>query len=309
MLGNKRSRYVLTAAAAVVLLGVLVGVVACGGDSKPKSDAQPGVTAGSHSSVEASPSLEPPVIPTSAAPPSPSPTDAQPSPSNPASRAAEDGFNVRPPGTGHGPADSLLRTAGTNVALTFDDGPDPVNTPAILKVLKDNGVKATFCMVGFRVRDHPELVRQIYADGHTLCNHSWQHLLNLGKRDPSYIEWDLRHTNDMIHAAVGNDAPIKYFRAPGGNFTPSLVAKAKELGMTSIYWDVDPQDWNHRPDRNDQTHIDRVIAQVKSHVRQGSIILSHDNGQPDTIVAYRTLIPWLKRYFVLEGLPTGPGAG
>ncbi|WP_426503848.1 polysaccharide deacetylase family protein [Dactylosporangium sp. McL0621] len=302
MLGNQKSRYVLPAAAAVVLLGVLVGAVACG-RHQPASGAQPGLPAGSHSSVGPVLSAEPPVVPTSAAPPPPSPTTAKPTPSRTPSKTAEGAFTVRAPGTGHGPAGSLSRTGGTAVALTFDDGPDPTNTPAILQVLRENGVKATFCMVGFRVRDHPELVRQIYADGHTLCNHSWQHLIDLAKRDPSYIDWDLTKTNEAIHAAVGADAPIKYFRAPGGNFTPDLVAKAKSMGMSSIYWDVDPQDWNHKPDKNDQAHIDRVISQIKGHVRQGSIILSHDNAQPDTIVAYRQLIPWMKRYFTLERLP------
>ncbi|MER7274305.1 polysaccharide deacetylase family protein [Dactylosporangium sp. NPDC000244] len=298
MLGNQKSRYVLPAAIVAVLLGVLVGAVACG-RHEPSRTAQPGSPASVSPTLSLAP--EPPVVPTSAAP-SPVPTTARPAPSRTA-RTAEGGFVVRPPGTGHGPASSASRTGDTEVALTFDDGPDPVNTPAILKVLRDNGVKATFCMVGFRVRDHPELVRQIYADGHTLCNHSWQHLTDLAKRDSSYIDWDLRKTNDAIHAAVGADAPIKYFRAPGGNFTPGLVAKAKSLGMFSIYWDVDPQDWNHKPDKNDQAHIDRVVSQIKGHVRQGSIILSHDNAQPDTIVAYRELIPWMKRYFTLTRLP------
>jgi peptidoglycan/xylan/chitin deacetylase (PgdA/CDA1 family) len=296
---------VITAAAAVVLLAVLVGAVACG-RHRPASSAEPGLPAGTHETLSPTLSPEPVVAPTSAAPSSSSPakTTAKPTPTKTATKTTEGGFNVRAPGTGHGPAASMSRTGGTNVALTFDDGPDPTNTPAILQVLRENGVKATFCLVGFRVRDHPDLVRQIYADGHTLCNHSWQHLIDLSKRDPSYIDWDLRHTNELIHAAVGADAPIKYFRAPGGNFTPDLVAKAKSLGMDSIYWDVDPQDWNHKPDTNDQAHIQRVISQIKSHIRQGSIILSHDNAQPDTIVAYRQLIPWMKRYFTLEPLPT-----
>jgi peptidoglycan/xylan/chitin deacetylase (PgdA/CDA1 family) len=198
----------------------------------------------------------------------------------------------------------MAHTGSTAVALTFDDGPDPVNTPKILEVLRANGVKATFCLVGFRVRDHPELVRQIVAGGHTLCNHSWQHLTDLAKRDQTYIDWDLQHTNDMIHAAVGNDVPIKYFRAPGGNFTADLVAKGRSMGMAPIYWDVDPQDWNHSNDANDAAHIARVIAEVKRQVRQGSIILSHDNVQPDTIVAYQTLVPLLKQHFTLIPLPT-----
>jgi peptidoglycan/xylan/chitin deacetylase (PgdA/CDA1 family) len=288
------------------IVALVFGIVACGAGDEPHSASQPGVTAAQHSSAEsAMPAAARPSPPASPSATPSAPASPSAPPSTPAStKAPEDGYNVRPPGTDHGPANSLTRTAGTEVALTFDDGPDPINTPALLQILRENNVKATFCMVGFRVRDRPDLVRQIYADGHTLCNHSWQHLTDLAKRDPAYIDWDLRHTNDMIHAAVGADAPIKYFRAPGGNFTPSLVAKATELGMSSIYWDVDPRDWDHKPDRNHSAHISRVISQIKSQIRQGSIVLSHDNGQPDTIVAYRTLIPWLKQHFTLEGLPT-----
>ncbi|MEV8513760.1 polysaccharide deacetylase family protein [Dactylosporangium sp. NPDC051484] len=301
MLG-KRSGYARVAAIGAILFGI----VSCAG-GEPRSFSRPGTGAAHQAnavpSAEPSPSL--PVSPSPSASPTPavSPSVTPTAPTS-TSQTPGDGFNVRPPGEGRGPADTIIRTAGTGVALTFDDGPDPINTPAILQVLRENGVKATFCMVGFRVRDRPDLVRQIYADGHTLCNHSWQHLTDLAKRDPAYIDWDLRHTNDMIHAAVGADAPIKYFRAPGGNFTPSLVAKAAELGMASIYWDVDPRDWDHKPDNGRQVHINRVIAHVKSQTRQGSIVLSHDNGQPDTIVAYRQLIPWMQRYFTLEGLPT-----
>jgi peptidoglycan-N-acetylglucosamine deacetylase len=298
-------------------VAVLFAVVACAGD-EPRPGAQPGATAADRAGVEASatpaaaapaPGASPSATP--GAPASPAVTGSSPS-SRPAtsgppastSRAPEGGFTVRPPSGGHGPAESIKRTRGTEVALTFDDGPDPVNTPAILQVLRENGVKATFCMVGFRVRDRPDLVRQIHADGHTLCNHSWQHLFDLAKKDAEYLDWDLRHTNEMIRSIVGADVPIKYFRAPGGNFTPSLVAKAKELGMESIYWDVDPRDWDHKGDSSRQAHIARVVSQVKAGIRQGSIILSHDNGQPDTIVAYRQLIPWMKQYFTLERLPT-----
>ena len=131
----------------------------------------------------------------------------------------------------------------------------------------------------------------------------WQHLLNLAHRDDAYIDWDLKHTNDMIRAAVGADAPIRYFRAPGGNFTPALVAKARSLGMDSIYWDVDPRDWEHTRDGNASAHISRVVSEVKGRTRPGSIVLSHDNGQPNTITAYRYLLPWLQERFTLEGLP------
>jgi peptidoglycan/xylan/chitin deacetylase (PgdA/CDA1 family) len=232
-----------------------------------------------------------------AANPAPTGPATAPQPSGPASPSAS--RSARPDPV----AGALRRTGSAAVALTFDDGPDPVQTPLLLDLLKEHGVKATFCMVGFRVRDHPDLVRRIAAEGHTLCNHSWQHLLNLAKRDPEYIRHDLANTNNAIRAAVP-DAKIAYFRAPGGNFTPDLVAIVREFGMTSIYWHVDPRDWDHKKDPSDPAHIARVVAAVQRYTRPGSIVLSHDNAQPDTILAYRELLPWLKSRFQLEPMPT-----
>ncbi|WP_426507223.1 polysaccharide deacetylase family protein [Dactylosporangium sp. McL0621] len=286
----------------VVAVLVVFGTAACSSKAQPAT-AQPAAVVPSAASGE--PSLPPESSTPSTSSLAPSVRASRTAgPSGTPKASAESAFAVRPPGAGSGPAGSRAHTGSTAVALTFDDGPDPVNTPKILEVLRANGVKATFCLVGFRVRDHPELVRQIVAGGHTLCNHSWQHLTDLAQRDQTYVDWDLQHTNEMIHAAVGNDVPIKYFRAPGGNFTADLVAKAQSMGMAPIYWDVDPQDWNHKNDASDAAHIARVIGEVKRQVRQGSIILSHDNVQPDTIVAYQTLVPFLKRYFTLVALPT-----
>jgi peptidoglycan-N-acetylglucosamine deacetylase len=203
-----------------------------------------------------------------------------------------------PPGTVAG---AIRRTGTAAVALTFDDGPDPVQTPLLLDLLEANGVKATFCLVGFRVRDNPDIVRRIAAEGHTLCNHSWQHLLDLAIRDPEYVRQDLEDTNAAIRSAVP-EARIAYFRAPGGNFTPELVALAKRLGMTSIHWHVDPRDWDHKKGETDPAHVARVVEWVQRITRPGSIVLSHDNRQPDTIEAYRTLLPWLKARFALVPL-------
>jgi len=202
---------------------------------------------------------------------------------------------------GSGPANSL-RTTGTNaVALTFDDGPDPAQTPRILAELAKHHVKAVFCLVGEQVAKHPEIVRQIVADGHTLCNHTWDHSLVIGKEKPADIHADLQRTNDAIHAAVPG-AQIPFFRAPGGNFTNKLVKQATADGMTSLYWQVDPRDWDHPTGEDDEEHVDRVIDDVKKFVRPGSIVLSHDFNEPDTIAAYEQLLPWLTKNFEL-GLP------
>jgi peptidoglycan/xylan/chitin deacetylase (PgdA/CDA1 family) len=200
-----------------------------------------------------------------------------------------------------GPGGSRMTTGGKGVALTFDDGPDPAQTPKILKLLAQNHTHATFCLVGENVQRHPEMVRKIVAGGHTLCNHTWNHDLKLGKKTAAQIKADMARTNAAIRKAVPN-AQIKYFRAPGGNFTPGVVAVAKQLGMTSLYWRVDPRDWDHPKGETDAQHRARVIARVKKNTHAGSIVLSHDYAQPDTIDAYRTLLPWLRKRYQLVGL-------
>jgi peptidoglycan-N-acetylglucosamine deacetylase len=227
-----------------------------------------------------------------------SPVPSNPAGGGPAAPSASASASVPPKQPQFTSTGALRRTGTDAVALTFDDGPDPVNTPLILDLLKQEGVKATFCLVGFRVRDNPDLVRRIAAEGHTLCNHTWQHLLDLAKRPTAEIVQDLEHTNQAIRAAVP-DARIPYFRAPGGNFTKDLVRTVKRMGMTSIYWEVDPRDWEHKKEESGPAHVDRLVHDIKRDTRPGAIVLSHDNKQPMTIEAYRILLPWLKTHFRL----------
>jgi peptidoglycan-N-acetylglucosamine deacetylase len=234
-----------------------------------------------------------------AAPGNPAPSNSGGAPVAPSASASASVPAKQPQYTSTG---ALRRTGTDAVALTFDDGPDPVNTPLILDLLKQEGVKATFCLVGFRARDNPDLVRRIAAEGHTLCNHSWQHLFDLAKRPPDEIVRDLEHTNQVIRAAVP-DAKIPYFRAPGGNFTRDLVRMARQMGMTSIYWQVDPRDWEHKKEESAPAHVDRLVHDLKRDMRPGAIVLSHDNKQPTTIEAYKVVLPWLKQNFQLVALP------
>lgn len=236
-------------------------------------------------------------------PPSGRPAGPKPSAATPPDSATEPAPAIVVP-EGNGPAKSLRTTGSTTVALTFDDGPDPVQTPKILELLRENHVKATFCLVGAQAKRHPDMVRQIVAEGHTLCNHTWNHSLTIGKDKPEHIAKDLARTNEAIRAAVP-DAKIPFFRAPGGNFTDRLVETAYADGMTSLYWEVDPRDWEHTADEDDAAHVEKVVKGVQDHVQPGSIVLSHDFNQPDTIQAYETLLPWLQENFEL-GLPPEP---
>ena len=203
---------------------------------------------------------------------------------------------------GTGAYGTLLRTGSDGIGLTFDDGPDPTYTPQMLDLLKQMGVKATFCVVGKRAILAPDLLRRMVAEGHTLCNHSYWHDMSLGKYTVAQITKDLQDTLDVIHKAVP-DYQVRYFRAPGGNFTQPLVAVAASLGMRSLSWAVDPRDWDFPTYGTGQAMVNHIMSVVESQARPGVVILSHDLGKPDTISAYRLLIPWLKARFTLVPMP------
>ena len=240
---------------------------------------------------------------------SPSPAAATPRPpqATPSARQPESKPEtvVVPPGDG--PFNSLRTTGSEVVMLSFDDGPDPTETPKVLALLEKHQVKAVFCLVGTQARRHPDLVRKIADAGHVLCNHTWSHDLRIGKKKPDQIRADLERTNAAIRAAAPGVA-IPYFRAPGGNFTERLVTTAYGDGMTSLYWEVDPRDWEHPEGETSEQHVQRIVAQVRKETRPGAIVLSHDFNQPDTTTAYAELLPWLVANFKVgvPGAETAP---
>ncbi len=203
-----------------------------------------------------------------------------------------------------GPFGTQRRTGGSYAALTFDDGPDPRWTPQVLDLLRTYDVRATFCVLGRAVEAHPELVRAIVDDGHTLCNHSWDHDMTLGQRPRDEIRRDLRRTTAAIQAAAPG-APVSYYRQPGGVWTGRVVEVAAELGMTSVHWDVDPRDWS-------LPGVDAIVAEVTAQTRPGSIVLLHDgdgdrlDGSSDrqqTVDALARILPELTGRLRLDALP------
>ncbi len=159
-------------------------------------------------------------------------------------------------------------TALPLIAITFDDGPDPVLTPRLLDLLKERKIHATFFLVGRNAAAFPDVVRRIADEGHELGNHSWSHplLTQLGKDS---VESQLRRTHDAIIKACGV-APLLY-RPPYGAVSISQRARIeKSFGYPAILWDVDPQDWKHP--RSAQKVYDAIHTQT----RAGSIILCHD---------------------------------
>lgn len=297
-----------------LVVGLLVLAVLIGGrmvgswyhqDQIPLAD-RPGHPAGSHSSDRSTGSTPGPASPSPTGTTGRAGPGAKPGPTPPA--GAPNRANPRPPATrspatkprsGHpDPTFGAKRSTGSSaVALTFDDGPDPTWTPQVLDLLRQHGVKATFCVVGVHVRDHPQLVARIVREGHTLCNHSWQHDLKLGRKPADQISADLARTTAAIRKAVPN-ARIPYYRQPGGLWSAAVVNVAKQMGMTPLGWAVDPEDW-----AKPGTPV--IISRVTQRTHPGSIVLLHDGGgnRSETLAACRTLIPSLKQRFRLVVLP------
>ena len=175
---------------------------------------------------------------------------------------------------------------GRTVAFTFDDGPNPADTPRLLEVLRHHHVKAVFCLWGDYVEANPQLVRKIVAGGHMLCNHSMHHD-NMGEWTPEQIEADLRQTSAAIHRAAPG-VPIRYFRAPYGSWGQSPRVAAK-LGMTSLGWKLAIGDW-------EPPGVDELVRRVKDGLTDGAVVLMHDgpNERGQTVDAVARLIPELR---------------
>ncbi|MFD7707109.1 polysaccharide deacetylase family protein [Streptomyces sp. NPDC059785] len=183
------------------------------------------------------------------------------------------------------------------VNITIDDGPDPEWTPQVLDVLREYGVKATFCMVGPQAKAHPDLVKKVVAAGHRLCDHSVSHDTTMDKKSESYQSQQILDAERMITEASGGVRPM-YYRAPGGAFTPYSRKLAASHGMRPLGWNVDTKDW-------ELPGTDAIVATVKQELSNGPTLLFHDAGgdRAQTVEALRRVLPWLKDQGYSFGFP------
>ena len=194
-----------------------------------------------------------------------------------------------------------LPGGGMDVALTFDDGPNPVATPRILDVLAAEGVKATFFLLGKHVARWPTIARDIAAAGHVVGNHGWHHR-KLHLRGRAYVRLDLALGTDAIVSATGT-AP-KFFRAPHGFRNPWVTREARALGQRCVGWSRGVWD-------SDRPGTEVIARRALAHAEPGMILLLHDGDGYDahgdrtqTAAALRPIIRGLKdRGFRLVALP------
>lgn len=167
-------------------------------------------------------------------------------------------------------AELVWRGSGkrAEVALTFDDGPEPEHTRRILAILERAGVKATFFVIGRKVELHPELAAEIVRQGHSIGLHGYDHDRFLALRTPERIVEDLLAAQQAVSKAAG-DVPM-LFRPPIGITSPRVDAAARKLGLTMVAWSVKGVDGVRG------ARADKVAARIARKVRPGSIVLMHD---------------------------------
>jgi peptidoglycan-N-acetylglucosamine deacetylase len=160
------------------------------------------------------------------------------------------------------------RVDGANcVALTFDDGPDPVDTPKLLDLLREKGVKATFFVVGKRADQYPEIVRRAWSEGHLIANHTWSHHSLFCFLMPRSLRSEIERGTESVRRSCGFRP--RFFRSPVGLRHPLLAPYLETAGLEYISWSIRTLD-TFTADSN-------VLAQrILKKAASGDIILLHD---------------------------------
>ncbi|RNB77968.1 polysaccharide deacetylase family protein [Brevibacillus panacihumi] len=175
------------------------------------------------------------------------------------------------------------------IALTFDDGPDPVYTRQIAELLKQYKAKATFFVVGSRVKAHPGVIQQLAKDKHELANHTYTHP-DLRRISPGKLRDEVLATQQEIFNSTGIESHL--FRPPGGYYSESLVNVAKETGYLVVLWSwhQDTRDWS-------DPGVQKIVDKVLNNARNGDIVLFHDYGgnRKQTVDALRMVLPELQK--------------
>ena len=153
------------------------------------------------------------------------------------------------------------------VALTFDDGPWPNYTSQVLEILKKNDIKATFFWIGRMLKQHPEIAKQVVAQGHVVANHTWSHSYRWMNKAAAALE--IEDTADLIYKTTG--VKSLYFRPPGGILTNGVADYAKKKNYAVIMWSNDSIDY--RP-----YTAKRLVNNVMRKIKPTEILLMHDGG-------------------------------
>jgi peptidoglycan/xylan/chitin deacetylase (PgdA/CDA1 family) len=163
-----------------------------------------------------------------------------------------------------------IPTSEKIISITFDDGPDEQNTPRLLDVLKESNVKATFFIIGKKIKDRESIVQRIHQEGHIIGNHSYAHSYVYDFYSTAIVEDDIMQFNKQLYSVLA--IQTQWFRPPYGVTNPNIAKALKKQNLISIGWNVRSLD---TVIQNKDTLNQRVISRIKP----GSILLFHDTGK------------------------------
>jgi peptidoglycan/xylan/chitin deacetylase (PgdA/CDA1 family) len=153
------------------------------------------------------------------------------------------------------------------IAFTFDDGPDPQTTPALIHILREHQIKATFFVIGEKAQKYPAIIKQLTDAGHLVANHSYTHPWHLNFFFSTALEKQILQTKTILQKITGSDS--LFFRPPMGLTNPHYRSILKKNNITVVGWDV------RTFDKYRNKH--QIIEKIFKKKRNGSIILMHDS--------------------------------
>lgn len=171
--------------------------------------------------------------------------------------------------------------SGKKVAITFDDGPNAEFTPQILEILRKYNAKATFFCIGKNAEAHPELLKQLIAEGHTIGNHTYSHSNNFGFFGTNQVFEELKRTNQVIKKIV--DKELLLYRPAYGVTNPSIASAVKKTNLQVI-------GWNNRSLDTVTKSADKIFDRVTNKLKSGDIILLHDTNEQTVKVLEQLLL-------------------
>jgi len=177
-----------------------------------------------------------------------------------------------------------LEPRGKELYLTFDDGPNGEETTQVLGLLEQYGAKASFFVVGQKVKDQPELVRAMVQGGHEVGNHSWSHSGWINFSNAPGWQREIAPTNQLLESL---GVVPRYFRPPVGLTNPHLGAALEATGMTALGWSFRTQDWR-------ETNLEKLVERILARVEPGAVFLLHDGPHPG-VAASKVLAVLLPR--------------
>jgi peptidoglycan/xylan/chitin deacetylase (PgdA/CDA1 family) len=184
-----------------------------------------------------------------------------------------------------------IPNAENKIYLTFDDGPTPLITEWVLGILKKENIKATFFCIGKNIEKHPEIFNKIIEDGHSIGNHTFNHLKGWKTTSKEYLE-NIDLCSSIIQKTAKNNLQSSLFRPPYGKIKPIQTKLLRKKGFKIIMWDILSKDY-------DQTISPKKCLENTKKTTSGSILVFHDSLKAQKNLEYT--LPKAIKFFKKKG--------